>query len=74
MMNGIGNSLSGIQRNMNIINKNARRTARIGIGNDPKGFTKRMIDDKLAQRSIEADIKTIKTQDEMMGSLLDIMG
>ena len=71
MMNGIGNSLSGIQRNMNIINRNAQKTAK--IGNNSQDFTKRVVNDKIAKRSIEADVKTIRTQDEMIGSLMDIM-
>ena len=65
-------SVSGIQRGLEGLNRNASSIAQAakGEGND---IVQPLVDSKMNQRHVEANVKVLKTQDDMLGSLLDEM-
>lgn len=63
----IGNSMSGIQRNTELLNASHNRIAQGEIEAEP------IVDSKIAQRGIEANLTAVKTIMETEEAALDIL-
>ncbi|NPA60267.1 MAG: hypothetical protein GXO30_07380 [Epsilonproteobacteria bacterium] len=58
--------------NQYTIDTSANRVANISDENSTTDLAKEFPKQMIAQRAIEADVVSIKTQDEILGTLLDI--
>ena len=63
-------SVTGIQRGLEGLNRNASSIAQAAKG-EGKDIVQPMVESKVNQRQVEANVEVLKTQDEMLGSLLD---
>jgi len=69
--------MAGIQTGMNGVRQNAHTIATHTLGTKSdntsgyKEVTEAVVDMKVNQQQVEASAKLIKTQDEMLGTLLD---
>lgn len=77
--NTLAVGIQGIQDGMIGMDNAARKIARAGV-DGPQGtadgggsLVEPMIDLKLYERSVEASAQVVKTADETLGTLLDIM-
>lgn len=77
--NTLGIGIQGVQNGMQGMESAARRIAR-GGEDGPQGsaegagsLAEPIVDLKLYERSVEASAQVVKTADETLGSLLDIM-
>ncbi|WP_336366267.1 flagellar biosynthesis protein FlgE [Marinobacter sp. C2H3] len=78
--NTLGIGVQGVQNGMAGMEGAARQIARAGI-DGPRGSAEQpsggliepIVDLKLYQRSVEASAQVVRTADETLGSLLDIM-
>ncbi|HDZ39665.1 MAG TPA: flagellar biosynthesis protein FlgE [Marinobacter sp.] len=77
--NTLAIGIQGIQDGMSGMENAARKIARAGV-DGPQGSAESgssliepIVDLKLYQRSVEASAQVVKTADETLGSLLDIM-
>ncbi|MCK7546898.1 flagellar basal body rod C-terminal domain-containing protein [Marinobacter koreensis] len=77
--NTLGIGVQGIQDGMIGMDSAARKIARGGVdgpqgtADGAGGLVEPIIDMKLYQRSVEASAQVVKTADETLGTLLDIM-
>lgn len=77
--NTLGIGVQGVQDGMMGMENAARKIARGGVdgpqgsAEGPGGLIEPMIDLKLYERSVQASAQVVKTADETLGSLLDIM-
>ncbi|MDX1636269.1 MAG: flagellar biosynthesis protein FlgE [Marinobacter sp.] len=77
--NTLGIGIQGIQDGIQGMDNAARRIARGGVdgpqgtANGSGGLLEPMVDLKLYERSVEASAQVVKTADETLGTLLDIM-
>ena len=77
--NTLGIGIQGIQDGIQGMDSAARRIARGGVdgpqgtANGSGGLLEPMVDLKLYERSVEASAQVVKTADETLGTLLDIM-
>lgn len=77
--NTLGIGVQGIQDGMIGMDSAARKIARGGVdgpqgtADGAGGLVEPIIDVKLYQRSVEASAQVVKTADETLGTLLDIM-
>lgn len=77
--NTLGIGIQGIQDGLQGMDNAARRIARGGVdgpqgtANGSGGLLEPMMDLKLYERSVEASAQIVKTADETLGTLLDIM-
>ena len=78
-ISAIHSGLAGIQNGMNSVRKDAHIIASqtiasvTGVNNNDtsKDLTDAIIDMKSSQHQVEASVQVIKTQDEILGTLLD---
>ena len=71
----ISNNLSSIQYQQQMLNKSASSIASTGNSNlkgNQSDLSKDITDQIIAQDATSVNVNAIKTQDEMLGSLLDI--
>lgn len=68
-----GTALSGIQRGLHELDKNALEVARAGTTEPDGDPAEPLVSSKVAQRNIEANVEMLKTADETIGFLLDEM-
>jgi len=61
-----------INSNTNTVNANTREATDSNYSRSQTDISKEIPDQMIAQRATEMNVTTIKTQDEMFGSLLDI--
>lgn len=79
IQNTLGIGIQGIQDGILGMESAARKIARGGVDGPQGSATGRgdllepMVDLKLYQRSVEASAQVVKTADETLGTLLDIM-
>ncbi|EMP56038.1 hypothetical protein MSNKSG1_09203 [Marinobacter santoriniensis NKSG1] len=77
--NTLGIGVQGMQDGMIGMDNAARKIARGGVdgpqgtADGAGGLVEPIIDMKLYQRSVEASAQVVKTADETLGTLLDIM-
>ncbi len=77
--NTLAIGVQGIQSGMMGMENAARQIARGGVdgpqgsADSGKGLLEPIIDLKLYERSVQASAQVVKTADETLGSLLDIM-
>jgi hypothetical protein len=77
--NTLGIGVQGVQDGMMGMENAARKIARGGVdgpqgsAEGAGGMIEPMIDLKLYERSVQASAQVVKTADETLGSLLDIM-
>ncbi len=77
--NTLGIGIQGIQDGIQGMDNAARRIARGGVdgpqgtANGSGGLLEPIVDLKLYERSVEASAQVVKTADETLGTLLDIM-
>lgn len=77
--NTLGIGIQGIQDGLQGMDNAARRIARGGVdgpqgtASGSGGLLEPMVDLKLYERSVEASAQVVKTADETLGTLLDIM-
>jgi hypothetical protein len=77
--NTLGIGVQGVQDGMMGMENAARKIARGGVdgpqgsAEGAGGLIEPMIDLKLYERSVQASAQVVKTADETLGSLLDIM-
>ncbi|SDW40911.1 flagellar basal body rod C-terminal domain-containing protein [Marinobacter mobilis] len=79
IQNTLGIGIQGIQDGLLGMESAARKIARAGV-DGPQGsasgngdLLEPIVDLKLYQRSVEASAQVVKTADETLGTLLDIM-
>ena len=74
MISGVGfnTSVQGIARGMEGLNRNASEIAQAG-GKEGADIVQPLVESKLNQRLVEANVKMLKAQDETLGRLLDEM-
>lgn len=78
-VSGFQSALTGISRGMNALRDDAQVIATIGVTNSEgnikspldQDVTKAIVDLNVSSRQVEASAKVLKTQDEMVGVLLD---
>ena len=70
VLNCIDTARSSISDQMECMNRKAESIAKKGLKDDP---VKDVIDIKTAKRSIEINASVIRTADEMIGTLIDIL-
>jgi flagellar hook protein FlgE len=68
----ISSNLTSIYNNQNSINDSASRVANISAEDSTTDLSNEIPTQMTAQKAIEADALSIKTQDEILGTLLDI--
>jgi len=68
----ISNNISSLQTNQAFMNNSANNVANLNVSSSTTDLNKEIPNQILAQNISSADISAIKTQDEMLGSLLDI--
>ncbi|MDO6823212.1 flagellar biosynthesis protein FlgE [Marinobacter sp. 1_MG-2023] len=77
--NTLAIGIQGIQDGMYGMENAARKIARAGVdgpqgsADSGSGLIEPIVDLKLYERSVEASAQVVKTADETLGSLLDIM-
>jgi len=70
MTNAIDSALSGLQDRFDSLDRTAFRIAKDAPGEDlPRDLVQLMID----SNGVKADVAVLKTQDEMIGSILDLL-
>ena len=69
MISAIGSAMSGMATALNRFDRSAARTAQP----DPADPVGDRVEQITAQRSFEANLATVRTADEMLGSLIDIV-
>ncbi len=68
----ISSNINSIQTNMNNFNNNVEKLSQ---GADVSESVSRLLTDNISlENGIDAQINSIKTQEEVMGTLLDIIG
>ncbi len=67
----VSSSINAIQTNMNSFENNAVKISE-GVEN-PADFARLLTDNISLEVGIDAQIRSIKTQEEVMGTLLDMM-
>ena len=68
----ISTNISSLQTNQNFMNNSAANVANINAQGSTTDLAKEMTNQIVAQDVTSVNVSAIKTQDEMMGSLLDI--
>jgi len=72
-ISGFQSGLTGMHRGMNALKQDAHVIASQGTENasSDKDLTHAIVDLKASTHQVEASAKTIKAQDQMLGTLLD---
>ncbi len=78
MIHGLNSSLQGLQRNQQDFLKHAERISQwgnSGVGSDGQGIdvAQEMVGMMSASRGFEANLAVVRAEDEMLGTLLDVM-
>ena len=78
MIHGLNSALQGIQKNLQDFQKHADRISQWGtsdVGADGQGIdlAEEMVGVLTARRGYEANLPVIRAQDEMLGTLIDIL-
>ncbi len=68
----LGSAVTGIQRGMQGLDRNADEIARAS-GGDGADITESLVDSRINKLQVEASAKMVKTLDDTIGSLLDEM-
>ena len=68
----LNNALTGIQRGMSGLERNAASIAQAATGQGDD-IVQPLVESKLNKLQVESNVKVLKTQDDMLGSLLDEM-
>ena len=68
----MGSAVSGIQSGMQGLERNADETAKASIG-EGRNITDPLVESRINQLQVEANAKVVKTVDDALGSLLDVM-
>ena len=68
----ISNNISSIQSHQSMMNTSATNVANMSSKNSNTDLAKEMTNQIVASGGTEVNASAIKTQDEMLGSLLDI--
>lgn len=63
-------SINGIRRGLDDLERNANEVARASTG-DGSDMTTPLVESKMNQRQVEANVAMVKTMDEVLGTLLD---
>ena len=71
----LGNALNGIQKGLTGVDKNAARIASADAFNSPNpaDVAQSLVDMQSNRLQIEASAKVVKTLDETLGTLLDVV-
>ena len=69
MMSSIGSAMSGMARAIERLDGASVRIAQPGGGE----LVRDRVDQMMAQRSFEANLATVRTADDMLGTLIDIV-
>ncbi len=72
LKSAFGNAVTGIQRGMQGLDRNADEIAKASTG-EGGDITQPLVDSHINQLQAEASVKMVKTIDETIGSLLDEM-
>ncbi len=70
MTNNIQVGLSGLKANLDSFNRTAARISRNAPGGDLSGDMVQMIQDK---RGVQVNAEVVRTADDLVGTMLDIM-
>ena len=70
MVGAIGQSLRGISGGFDRLEQSAGRIARDGAGSDLAG---NLVDMILARQEVRTNVAALRTADQMIGSVLDVM-
>ncbi|MBU8870716.1 MAG: hypothetical protein KOO60_07620 [Gemmatimonadales bacterium] len=78
MIHGINSSLQGLQRNQHDFMKHADRISQwgnSGVGNNGQeiDLAEELLGTMTARRGFEANLSVLRAEDDMLGSLLDVM-
>ena len=68
----LNTSMMGIQRGMEGLNRNAASIAQASTG-EGRDVVQPLVESRINKLHVEANVKMLKTQDDMIGSLLDEM-
>ncbi len=63
-------SINGIKRGLDDLERNANEVARAS-GGDGSDMVTPLVESKMNQRQVEANVAMVKTMDEVLGTLLD---
>ena len=66
------NSTAGIQRGLDGLERNAQQVASASTGSG-EDVSRPLVESRLHKLQVEANVDVLRTQDEMIGSLLDEM-
>lgn len=75
MIGAINEALSGLQMNQSRFEQHASRIARAGLqdGAEPVDLAGEVVGTNVARRGYEANLAVLRTADEMVGTLLDVL-
>ena len=78
MINGLNSALQGLQRNQRDFLDHAERISRWGLSGVESGdqgidLAEEMIGVLAARRGYEANLPVVRTLDEMLGTLIDVL-
>lgn len=68
---GFASALAGIDSGFRQLDRAAERIARDGAGGD---LVQNLVDLQTAQHTVRANLATVRTLDETIGTLLDVLG
>lgn len=70
----ISSNVSSLMSNQTYMNNSAHNVANVNTEKSQTNLVKELTDQITIEKVAESNAKTIRTQDEMLGSLLDIRG
>lgn len=75
MISALNRALTGMQLNQQRFEQHASRISRAGLpgAGDTVDLPTGIVGTKVAQRGYEANLAVLRTADEMVGSLLDVL-
>jgi hypothetical protein len=68
--NAMNTAVNGIKRGLDGLERNADEVARASKG-DGSDMVTPLVESKINQRQVEANVAMVKTMDEVLGTLLD---
>ncbi len=68
--NAMTTAVNGIKRELDELERNADEVARASNG-EGGDVAKPLVESKINQHNVEANVKMVKTMDEVLGTLLD---
>ena len=68
----ISNNINSIYNNQTAMDVSANKVANISNKNSDADLSQEIPKQMIAQKAVEADVISIKTQDDVLGTLLDI--